>query len=709
MSNSGATALIATCLRLAKQASSGAEEIENILVDRVNEAETAELQNLRLLATKLQQLSNDAASLQEALQPHSILSDEFKATLSTQLSKCDATASIVIKQVMRLAKGTPREAINRAVIMQYELFAESTARLLFIATQLASSGSAQSERAHLGGQDTRLLLAAVSSACQDTERSAGILLDADTIRYTESSGPDAFDMRPPAYAAREALPPPFHEPSTSVYSNTGSGEADTGDGVGGSSSSNNQSSSGFLSSLARPFMAATAAFRAKPEPLVVPLCHAAMTGNVVQIRSLLSEGANINGRNEKGQTALICAIIGGQLDAVQMLLMAGADHCVCNAGREGKPPLFHAIDSENRKMAELLLRHGAAANQSDEWGKPYFTALVTGETAPEWIALLLSHGADATTKDMSGRPLVILAMQKRKNVEDRDEVVRLLLRHGAKPDSSDATGTSLIHICVQQKHYEFVHELLAMGADPNACDMSGKSLLVTAVDHDDLQLVKALLQRGVDPNARDIYGSYLITTVLRNTKLPTANREALAEILLNHGARGDKMDLWGVTALEHSLANAGDSVDVTSGNARFKIPELLLKQGADPDQRMTKISGRPTLLSYALERKLWKLAGMALKHGADANLMDEEKGRSPLIQAVQIGNVDAVALLLQHGANVSQSGRTLPLDVAIAMGKPEIIELLKAHGAASASNTAGGDDEIHLSKEDGVKFRWEEM
>jgi ankyrin repeat protein len=413
-----------------------------------------------------------------------------------------------------------------------------------------------------------------------------------------------------------------------------------------------------------------------------------MNGNVAQLRSLVDEGANINGRNENGQTSLICAILTGQVDAVQLLLDAGADYRLRDAGRKGKPPLFHAIDAENRAAAELLLKHGADANQSDELGQAYFVNLVIGETAPQWIALLLSHGADAAVKDLSGRPLVVLVIQKRKKVEDREEVVRLLLRHGAKPDSSDSDGTPLIYLCVQQKRAGLVYELLAMGADPNARDVSGISLLATAIKHNDRHLAKALLERRADPNAPDIYGSHLIVNVLRDSKFPATDREALAEMLLEHGARGDKKDLWGVTALEHSLTPIVEDIAAapSPGGTKLKIPELLLKQGADPNQRLTKVSGEPTLLVYALDRELWDFAAMALRHGANANLMDK-KGRTPLVQAVQKGNVDAVALLIQHGANANQPRQTLPLDVAIAMGKPEIIELLKAHGAVSANNT----------------------
>lgn len=497
-----------------------------------------------------------------------------------------------------------------------------------------------------------------------------------------------YDATPPGYAAYDDPPPAFEDSSDFVHAKAGFKKAEGGRS---SNNSNARSSDGFLSSLAGPFKAATAALRSKPEPLVVALCQAATNGNVAQIRSLVAEGVNINGRNENGQTALICAIHAGQLGAVEVLLEAGADTSRRDAGGKGRPPLFHAIQAGSRPAVELLLKHGADPNQKDDWGELYFLTLITGDTAPIWIALLLSHGAESSAKDMSGRPLAILAIQKRKRVEDREEVVRLLLQHGAKPDSKDIDGTPLVHVCLQQKRSGLAHELLARGANPDARDVSGITLLAAAIKHNDRDLAKAVLERGADPNAPDIYGSPLLLNVLRDSKFPGADREALAEMLLEHGARGKEKDLYGVTALEHSLAPVLQGITAAPSSStdgtKLKIPELLLKRGADPNQRLTKVSGEPTVLAYAVERGLWDLASLVLRYGANPNVVDK-KGRTPLVQAVQKGNVEAVALLIQHGANVNQSGPTLPLDVALGTRDSEVIDLLKAHGAVSAGNAA---------------------
>ncbi|KAL5351085.1 hypothetical protein ACLOAV_002936 [Pseudogymnoascus australis] len=431
---------------------------------------------------------------------------------------------------------------------------------------------------------------------------------------------DVPDMDPPEYLAYDAPPPlPSEKKADSAHAIPGStkSEADWADGSNGyDNKPSREPSTGFMSSLADTFKAATAGLRTKPEPLVSALCQAAMIGNVTQLESLLAQGTNVNGCNEHGQTSLICASIGGQSAAIEVLLSAGADHRACDEGRRAKPPLFHAVDAGSRAAVELLLKHHADANQSDRFGLAYFMSLVVGDTSPEWLSLLLSHGADACAKDLTGRPLVILALDKRKKVEDVEEVVRVLLRHGAGLDSRDADGTALLYLCSRQHRVALVDELLDLGADPNPKDMSGISLLATAVAHSDRHLAKALLKHGADPNAPDIYGSSLIVNVLREPKLNPADREALAEMLLEHGAHGDKKDIYGVTALEHSLTPIIQGIS----SANLKIPELLLRQGADPCQRLTKVSGgdKPTLLAFAIERELGDLAALAQRYGADA-------------------------------------------------------------------------------------------
>ncbi|KAK8071322.1 hypothetical protein PG997_011525 [Apiospora hydei] len=412
-----------------------------------------------------------------------------------------------------------------------------------------------------------------------------------------------------------------------------------------SSGSKDRSSAGFKGFFSKPFRAATDALRAKPEPLVTPLCQAATIGSLAQLKFLLHEGANINGHDEEGQTALIRAIAANQLGVVEYLLKSGTDPSVCGSGSIGggggnkKPPLFHAVDAENGGAIDLLLESGASPNQRHDWGEPYFTSLIRGATPPEWIELLLSRGADANMLDNWLQPLIVVALKKRQprndECDDREEVVRLLLRYGAKPGTRDSSGTPLVHLCVAQRREGLVRHLLKLGADPNSSDIYGTPLLVTAVKQHDRALVETLLKHGADANAHDIYLTHILLVAFEDGKLEPADKAAIMRLLLEHGAKPKKAnDSWDVTLLEKSLEpylaaiNEGGygSGSPESASALLEIPELLLKHGANPDQRLRGKKNKetkqtPTILSYALERpQSHDLAELALRYGADASL-----------------------------------------------------------------------------------------
>ncbi|KAK7972502.1 hypothetical protein PG996_006707 [Apiospora saccharicola] len=442
-----------------------------------------------------------------------------------------------------------------------------------------------------------------------------------------------------------------------------------------SSGSKDRSSAGFKGFFSKPFRAASDALRPKPEPLVTPLCQAASIGSVAQLKFLLGQGANIDGQDEDGYTALIRAIGTNQLGVVEFLLRSGADHRVCDNSFSGgkKPPLFHAVDAENGGAIDLLLEHGASPNQRHDWGEPYFTALVRGSTPPEWIELLLSRGADANMIDNWLQPLVVVALKKLEDEEEQEEVVRLLLRYGAKPDTRDSSGTPLLHLCVAQKREGLVRHLLKLGADPNSTDINGTPLLVTAVKQHDRALVQTLLEHGADANAVDIYLAHILLVVLEDTKLAHAEKAALMGLLLQHGAKPEKAnDSWDTTLLEKALDVYFAAIHSSDGGGGesatailLEIPELLLRHGADPNQRLRgrrSKDGRqplPTILTYAVEQTRSRdLVGLVLKYGADVNLADDdgdhrEGSRTPLALAVRSGDKRLVEMLMEKGARNS--------------------------------------------------------
>ncbi|KAI1264604.1 ankyrin repeat-containing domain protein [Xylariaceae sp. FL1019] len=644
------------CSKLVDRASSGAIEIGNILNDRGTELHTTGLQELSGLSTKLHELELEAAQLQDALHSATVISPAVRSSISAQLPECDTAAAIMIKQLMRIGSETPREQISVPTIAQYDFFLESLVKWTSFSTRLMRLDSVESQEAILMGENGTRIVSRVTRVCQDIKESKGILLDPEMS--TRATGQSVSKQRtsdlPPAYEA----PPPFENSLDTVWTSPNTA---TGGSVNGE-----EQTEGFFSSFMSPFKAAAAALRPKPEPFVVPLCQAATVCNIPQMNFLLKQGANINGRNEDGQTPLICAVLAHQVEAARFLLEAGADLGTRDSGRNAKPPLFHAVDAEDRAIVDLLFKHGAQANQREDW-----VNMVTGQTPIEWIEVLLQHGADAGAQDMSGRKIIIKVLTTRKNTEDREQVVNLLLQHGASPNAKDITGTSLLFIAAEQKRDALVHRLLELGADANCRDTSGTTALVMAVKRHDYALAKTLLEHGADPNKPDIVGTHMIIHVLNDRKADAADRQAMLELLFAHGARADKKDLYGTTVLEHSVT--------TSASPSIRIPELMLRNGADPNQRLKKVADEPTLLTHALRKGQWDLARLALECGANANLVDKS-GRSPLLLAILAGNESLVKVLLKHGADVKQTCQVSPLELATAQISPDIVRLLTGSG-----------------------------
>ncbi|MGH0176282.1 UNVERIFIED_CONTAM: hypothetical protein FKN15_072466 [Acipenser sinensis] len=127
-----------------------------------------------------------------------------------------------------------------------------------------------------------------------------------------------------------------------------------------------------------------------------PLIKAAWQGKLRLVRLLVEGGAQVNERNEKGETALMVA---------------------CRA-RQGEQP----GGSSREKLVKYLLEQGADPQVQDKAGR---TALMHGcleKAGPEVAALLLGAGANPGLEDYSRASALVHAL----NARDKDTLRRLL-------------------------------------------------------------------------------------------------------------------------------------------------------------------------------------------------------------------------------------------------------------------------------------------
>ena len=114
--------------------------------------------------------------------------------------------------------------------------------------------------------------------------------------------------------------------------------------------------------------------------------------------------------------------------------------------------------------------------------------------------------------------------------------------------------------------------------------------------------------------------------------------------------------------------------------ATREIVERLLAAGADPNARSRE--GQTPLMSAALNGRVGAVDAL-LAHGADVDAAESYRGQTALMLAAGEGNVEAMRALIAAGASVgaqSKSGFT-PLLFAVRNAQLDAVRLLLEHGA----------------------------
>ena len=171
---------------------------------------------------------------------------------------------------------------------------------------------------------------------------------------------------------------------------------------------------------------------------------------------------DVNARDGEGNTALMAAARGGNLELVTMLLGGGAN--VNAQNRHGARALTFAVQKADLAAVGLLLEHGAEPNFADQDG-----------TSPFALAILARQG----------------------------KVASLLSQRKADPNFTERwSAGDLLNIACANGDLDSVKVLLGAGVDPNAAGENQAVPLISAVLSGSQATAAYLLDRGADPDRR---------------------------------------------------------------------------------------------------------------------------------------------------------------------------------------------------------------
>ena len=342
---------------------------------------------------------------------------------------------------------------------------------------------------------------------------------------------------------------------------------------------------------------------------------------------------------------LAAAVKAGDRATVSALLAEEADPNVAEA--DGTTALHWAVHNDDPELAGQLVAAGAAVTAANRYGvTPLHLAAVNGSA--HMIKLLLDSGAQADETGTEGET-VLMTAARTGNVE----AATMLLEHGAEVDAREGWhGQTALMWAAAQGHPEMLATLIGAGADVNAVS----------------NVVEWERQRTEEPRAKWLPPGGM-------TPLLFAAREGCVEcigVLIDRGADVNMTTPDGISPVVSALING-----------HFDVAAALVEAGANPalvdytgrsalyaaaDFNTMPKSNRPAPQVIGYEHTALDVMRMLLERGADPNVQLERQapyrakldrgndtvlgtGTTPLMRAAKAGDIPAMRLLLDYGAD----------------------------------------------------------
>ncbi|XP_046643175.1 serine/threonine-protein phosphatase 6 regulatory ankyrin repeat subunit B-like [Daphnia pulicaria] len=416
---------------------------------------------------------------------------------------------------------------------------------------------------------------------------------------------------------------------------------------------------------------------------------------------LKEEEFDINGRNQDGETLLLIAILGNNVNAVRLLLEKGADSTIrdergytpfhvavinytdpdilnlfLESGKVdinettpkfGRNALHMAVTKSNTAAADFLLSKGANPNVTDKDGDTPLHVAAEYAKDMDIVELLLNHpDVDVNLLNFNGHS----ALDRAKNIHRLGERIANLLREKGAVERenglSKRNNASLKKLVNYTSSYfeDKIEKVLSDATVPIEDQIARikEEHLISAIKDSDVERVRFLLKNGADiSSARGEDG---------NNALHLASLKAKTTDIIDAILETGKFDINGVD-------NKGDTCLHLAIKLRRKLfginPDIktrhLIRKGADPTIA-NKEGDTPFHLAASRGKEIETIKLILENEQVDINSRGKY-GRTALHHAIEARNVITVRYLLKKGAdpNAADENGVTPLHVAAIYAK----------------------------------------
>lgn len=403
----------------------------------------------------------------------------------------------------------------------------------------------------------------------------------------------------------------------------------------------------------------------KDKPALISACQY-RKDSIQGIKLVLEICTNVDVQNDKLRTALMTACLLGHVKKAQELINQGAN---CHLqDLEGNTALVEAVQSNNRKLVELILKLKPEVNQVNKFDETALIIAVKQKSPVEdIISLLLTAGAEPEMQNNKKKSAWLIAKQK------HPKVSRLIERHlndknqielpffpndyqmpvkTPKAKQTEKTPKPLQQTKLKDIKQEIVSDKNINSKSKNDSTApyvyvaekkikTNKQEWFHAAKTGNLGGLNRILLEGIDVNCLDDKGCTALIRACGHS------RRAVVSFLIQQNANIELRSHNGSTAMSSSII----------GNCR-RVAGLLLDNKVDPN------GVGPSDYSYAtIASAQWNEAMLSILYRNGSDIFIKNKQEQSLLHIVALAaefysNINnaksTIRFLLDHGMNIDE-------------------------------------------------------